>query len=48
LVAGGLLLSLGVIFHVWRNLRYQNAIWHFFVLLGISCHYAAVCNVVLS
>lgn len=48
LLAGGLLFSLGVVFHVWRNLRFQNAIWHFFVLLGIGCHYAAVYNVVLS
>ena len=48
LLAGGMLLSLGVVFHVWRNLRYQNAIWHAFVLLGISCHYVAVCQVVLS
>ena len=48
LVAGGALLSVGVIFHVWRTLRFQNAIWHFFVLLGVTCHYAAVFKVVLS
>jgi hemolysin III len=48
LVAGGILLSVGVIFHIWRALRFQNAIWHFFVLLGITCHYAAVFKVVLS
>jgi hemolysin III len=48
LVAGGIILSIGVIFHIWRTLRFQNAIWHFFVLLGVTCHYAAVFKVVLS
>ncbi len=31
-VVGGVLYSLGVIFHAWRQLRFQNAIWHSFVL----------------
>jgi len=31
-----------VIFHAWRRLRFQNAIWHCFVLLGAACHYTAV------
>jgi hemolysin III len=48
LVAGGVLVTVGLIFHFWPKLRFQNAIWHAFVLLGISCHYAAVLNVVLS
>ena len=39
---GGLLYSIGVIFFVWRGLRYQNAIWHLFVLLGTACHFGAV------
>jgi hemolysin III len=42
LAAGGALYSMGVIFHLWRNLRFQNAIWHAFVLLAAGCHYAAV------
>ena len=29
---GGLLYSTGVIFHLWERLRFQNAIWHAFVL----------------
>jgi hemolysin III len=45
--AGGVLYSLGVIFHVWQRLRFQNAIWHAFVLLGASCHYTAVLDLVL-
>ena len=39
---GGILYSVGALFHVWRGLRFQNAIWHGFVLLAASCHYAAV------
>jgi hemolysin III len=39
---GGALYTIGVIFHVWQRLRFQNAIWHGFVLLAAACHYAAV------
>jgi hemolysin III len=46
-LAGGALYSLGVIFHAWRQLRFQNAIWHSFVLLGAACHYTAVLDLVL-
>ncbi len=42
IVAGGVLYSAGVIFHVWRSLRFQNAIWHGFVLAAAVCHYGAV------
>lgn len=44
LAVGGALYSIGVIFHVWRSLRYQNAIWHGFVLIAASVHYLAVLN----
>jgi hemolysin III len=47
-VAGGVLYSLGVIFHAWRRLRFQNAIWHCFVLLGAACHYTAVLDLVMT
>ena len=47
-VAGGALYSFGVIFHAWRRLRFQNAIWHCFVLLGAACHYTAVLDLVMS
>src|SRR6202048_2770300 len=46
--AGGLLYSLGIIFHAWQRLRFQNAIWHGFVLLGAACHYTAVLDLVLA
>lgn len=42
LVAGGLLYSLGVPFHLWAALRFQNALWHAFVLAGTVAMYAAV------
>jgi hemolysin III len=41
---GGVLYSVGVIFHVWSQLRYQNAIWHGFVLVAAVCHYGAVAS----
>jgi hemolysin III len=29
-------------------LRFQNAIWHGFVLLGAACHYTAVLDLVIA
>ena len=48
IVAGGLLYSLGIIFHAWQRLRFQNAIWHSFVLWGAACHYTAVLDLVMT
>ena len=42
LLAGGLLYSLGVVFHLWERLPFQNAIWHAFVLAAAACHFSAV------
>lgn len=39
---GGALYSVGVIFHVWERLPFQNAIWHGFVLAAAVCHFGAV------
>jgi len=39
---GGVLYSIGVAFHLWRTLPFHNAIWHSFVLVAASCHYAAI------
>ena len=47
LAAGGLLYTVGVIFHVWEGLRFQNAIWHAFVLVAAGCHYGAVLDCVV-
>lgn len=43
---GGLLFSVGTLFHVWNRLPFQNAIWHGFVLAASLCHYAAVMGAV--
>lgn len=40
--AGGAVYSIGVIFHLWRTLPYQNAAWHLCVLAGTACHFGAV------
>jgi hemolysin III len=48
ITAGGALYTFGVIFHAWQRLRFQNAIWHGFVLLGAACHYTAVLDLVLA
>lgn len=39
---GGLLYTMGTIFFVWRDLPYQNAIWHAFVLSASACFFAAI------
>jgi hemolysin III len=45
LMIGGVLYTIGVVFHLWNRLPYQNAIWHGFVLSAATCHYAAVIGV---
>ena len=45
---GGVLYSVGVIFHVWTSLPYQNAVWHLFVLAGSACHFGAVMEAVFG
>ena len=42
IIAGGIVYSLGVIFHSWRRLQFQNAIWHAFVLVAAGIHFLAV------
>jgi len=46
--AGGVVYSLGVIFHGWGRLPFQNAIWHGFVLAAAAIHYAAICALVTA
>ena len=48
IVVGGVLYSVGVIFHVWEKLRFQNAIWHGFVVAAAAVHYSAVVTSVVS
>jgi hemolysin III len=42
LAIGGIIYTAGVAFHLWESLRFQNAIWHGFVLVAAACHYGAV------
>jgi hemolysin III len=45
ILVGGILYSAGALFHVWRRLRFHQAIWHAFVLAAAACQYAAVLRV---
>ncbi len=42
IIAGGLLYTIGVIFHIWEKLKFQNAVWHAFVTAAAACHFAAI------
>jgi hemolysin III len=44
LVAGGVFYSVGIVFHLAR-VRFQEAVWHSFVLVAAACHYAAIVQV---
>lgn len=42
LVAGCVIYLSGIVFHLWERLPYQNAVWHWLVLLAAALHYGAV------
>ena len=44
IAAGGALYTIGIIFYLYESMRFQNAIWHAFVLIAAVCHYAAILN----
>lgn len=46
ILAGGILYTVGFLFHVARRLPYHNAIWHAFVLAASACHFVAVARTV--
>jgi hemolysin III len=46
IVAGGLFYSVGVLFHLWNSLKFQNAIWHSFVTVAAACQYAGIAEAV--
>ncbi len=48
LLAGGLIYSAGVPFHLWQKLRFHKAIWHAFVLAAAIIHYNAVFLLIVS
>ena len=45
---GGVIYSIGVIFHLWQSLPHQNSIWHLFVLVGTGFHFGAVATALFS
>lgn len=42
IIVGGCLYSIGVVFHLWHRLPFQNAIWHLFVLAASFVFYSAI------
>jgi hemolysin III len=42
MLTGGLIYTAGVPFHLWSGLRFQNAVWHVFVLVATCVFYSAV------
>ena len=42
LLAGGMVYSAGIVFHLWERLRFHNALWHVCVVAGAMLHLAAV------
>ena len=47
LLVGGVLYTVGVVFHRAERLSYHNAIWHGFVLVASACHFVAVLDAVV-
>jgi len=41
-LAGGLSYSIGVLFYLWRKLKFSHTIWHLFVIGGSVCFFFAV------
>ncbi|MDW7691092.1 hemolysin III family protein [Flammeovirgaceae bacterium SG7u.111] len=39
---GGGFYTIGVLFYLWKSLRFHHAIWHIFVLFGSLSHFAAL------
>lgn len=42
LAVGGVFYTAGIVFYVWRGLRFAHAVWHLFVLAGSLAHFFGV------
>lgn len=42
ILAGGLLYTVGVVFHAAKNMKFANAIWHGFVVAASACFFVAI------
>ncbi len=47
LLSGGIIYTVGIIFHRAYKFPYHHAVWHIFVLGGAACHYMAILLYVL-
>ncbi len=47
LLAGGIVYTLGVPFHLMEWMRFHNVIWHAFVLGGAACQFVAIKGAVM-
>lgn len=47
IASGGILYSIGVVFHLWDRLPYHQVVWHVLVLTAAGCHYLAILEQVL-
>lgn len=47
IVAGGVVYSAGLVFHLWERLAFQNAVWHGFVVVGAVLHLIAVYDAIV-
>ena len=46
LVIGGVFYTAGILFYKWRNLPFNHAIWHLFVIGGSVFHFFSVMQLV--
>jgi hemolysin III len=47
MIAGGITYSAGIVFHLWERLKFQNVLWHVFVVAGAICHLWAIFDVMV-
>jgi hemolysin III len=45
LAAGGLFYTAGILFYMWKRLKFSHTIWHLFVLGGSMCHFFMVYHI---
>ena len=48
LVAGGLCYTGGVPFYLWKRRAYAHAVWHLFVLAGVTCHFIVIASLLAA
>ncbi len=48
LIVGGVVYSVGIIFYLFRRMKYHHAVWHLFVLGGSVCQWVSVLTILFS